>query len=331
MPDITAVDMTVDTTGKLRPALSATSDLPKVIDPPKEPAAAEPAKEPAADAVAEPTDEPAKEPAKVVKEDTTPPALKAEITRERNRRRAADERAAKLETDLSAALEVQKSLAAKIDSREAAETAKKAEAEAAADTRPKRETFDNPDAYDQALIDWSGRQASRIAKAEADKEHTEATKKAADDATAKTQKEYNDKLLDTWNTRRAKAMEEMPDFVEVAEAEGVRVTNEMAFTMMHAENGPEVAYFLGKNPETAKEIAALSPPMQIFRIGQISSELSRPKPNISKAPKPIEPLGGRQTADDIGREPTMEEYARARDPQIKAGRRPFVGGNSRVN
>lgn len=187
---------------------------------------------------------------------------------------------------------------------------------------PERTNFEDPNDFYKALGEWSGKQATRAAKAELAAEAAIAkavADKAAEDA--RNQVELQ-KQVTVWNERKAKALEKMPDYAEVAEADGLAISQTMANVILRSENGPEVAYHLGKNPDEAKRIWALAPIDQVYEIGALAAKLSAPKPNVSRAPDPIKPI--RQSSAPANRkspaEMDMNEYANHRMAQLRAGR-----------
>ena len=291
------------------PALSATSDIP-VIAPAIE---KEPVSTPEITAEAETVK--VEDKAKLEtehkgeesKKDETPGWMKGEITKERNRRREAESRTQKLEHDLSLALESA-----------AAANRAKVESEASVDTtpRPSRGQFDNPDAYDEALIQWSSDKASRVTSAKAEQrrvesEQTEQTKQR-DDSAQKAQAE----MAKGWNEKRAKAIEKYPDFELVAESDDVTISTAMAHALVQSESGPEIAYHLGKNPKEAERIASLSPVRQAIEIGKIEMRLAD-KP-VSRTPEPITPVGARSRATQkTPAEESMSEYAARRKVELR--------------
>lgn len=60
------------------------------------------------------------------------------------------------------------------------------------------------------------------------------------------------------------------------------------------EKGPEIAYYLGNNPDVAVKLARLSPYAAAAEVGKLEVKLSRePKPRaVSQAPTPITSTGG---------------------------------------
>lgn len=341
------------------PALSATSDAPvppKPADPPPKPAAeaapAKPAEAPPqpaeGDGAAKPADSAAAaaEPKPAEGEQAGSEAAPAEgegaekadgkpkkpiserFSEITAQRRAAEARA---ETAVQAANQATEALNKALDTikqLQGKEAAAAAEREAAADPRPKRETFDNPEAYDTALVEWAGRQATRAAKAESEKnaaeerQRGEEAKKKADAEKADGERRAEaERTIATWQERRAKAAEQHADFAEVAEGAHWSPTPPMVQAILNAENGPDVAYYLGSNPEKAAEIAKLNPVAQVMAMGRIAAELARPKSNTSKAPAPINPLASRAAAlPKSPDEESMDEYAARRNRELAAAR-----------
>lgn len=180
--------------------------------------------------------------------------------------------------------------------------------------KPTRESFGTTDEYVAALADYADAKASwssekavkEVLAAEARKteqRQIEAGQKAAQEAYAK---------------RVEAATKEYPDYKEVAESPDVVVSIPMAHAILQSEHGPKIAYHLGKNPEEAKRISALSPPVQLIEMGLIVARLTAPaalspapqKPAISAAPKPLKPLESK--SDSVAKDPqdmNMEEYA----------------------
>lgn len=101
-------------------------------------------------------------------------------------------------------------------------------------------------------------------------------------------------LAQTWNDKIEEASEKYEDYFDVVHNPSLPVTDVMAEAIMHADNGPEISYFLGKNPKEAARIAGLSPFLQAKEIGRLETKLSSAPPpkKISAAPEPIRPITG---------------------------------------
>lgn len=254
--------------------------------------------------------------------DDLPPHIKREITKARNQKREADERAkiaeAKVEKVMALLGEVEKRLPPP-------------PAPPAADPKPTREQFTSPTEYDTALETWAVKEGERKARealiVEAQKQREADEKKAVEAELARVNTE--------WEVSRAKASEKYEDFVEAVTSDDFVNTTPMAHAMMTSGDlGAEAAYYLAKHPDEAKQIAALpNPGLQLVAMGRLMAKLEAgpPKPEIpvSKAPAPITPVGANAAADTSDREPTMEEWAAKRTRELQSSRRPFIqAGNA---
>lgn len=316
------------------PALSATSDAPvvaKPADPPPVNAEAKPAD--AANEIADPEqgdadtdtgsddtgqddtdDSTGQEPGKAAKADI-PPYAKREITKARNQKRDADARTAAAE-DRAKAAEARLDLALKA----------RAESEAkpkAADTpRPKRETFDNPDAYDEALVTWAADNAARRTEATLEAKRVEEARKADETRRTEEQQKKTTERVSSWQEKRSAFMKDHPDFEDVAESDDVKISPAMTEILLEADNGPELAYALGKDPELSAKIASLPPAKAALEMGKLAVSVeAAKKPKVSKTPPPAKPIGSRANAGPKSPdEMSMDEYAAMRTPQILAER-----------
>ena len=193
-----------------------------------------------------------------------------------------------------------------------------------ADPQPKREQFETPDLYDAALVQWATREGARAATAEFEQRQIEARQKEENDRRARTEEEQRtaqQRLFEdsskAFAERRTKAIEQLPDYETVAENPEVQITPHMGALILGNEQGPQIAYHLGKNPQEAARIAALPVPQQLFEMGRLAAEVARPKPNVSKAPPPVKPITGTNAAaterslDEL----SPEEYAAKRTAQ----------------
>lgn len=110
------------------------------------------------------------------------------------------------------------------------------------------------------------------------------------------QKQF-DTTVSTHLSREEQAREEYDDYDDVALADDLPVTQEMALVIVESEIGPKVLYWLGQNPREAARISQLSPLAQAREIGKIEAALSvnPPVKKVSQAPDPIRPVGARST------------------------------------
>jgi len=199
------------------------------------------------------------------------------------------------------------------------------------DPRPKRESFDTPEAYDAAIDTWTTAKADHAAKAAVDAAARAVEAKRAEEqraAAEATQAQEVKRIQDKWGKAREDALTRYPDYAAVAESESLPVSPAMAIACVQADNGTDVLYHLGKNPAEATRISALEPLQQAVEIGRLSATLAtRPRNEVSSAPAPINPITlGRETVVDPYREETMDEVAARVRERESRGRIGMWGG-----
>lgn len=170
------------------------------------------------------------------------------------------------------------------------------------DPRPTRDDFDNPDDFESNLAIWGGRHAVR-----------EFQNNQAETAERSKQQDESAKLQAQWSKGEAEAIEKYPDFKEVVGNESIAISGPMAYAIPRHAQAHDIAYYLGKNPEEAARIALLGPAESAMEIGAIAYQLRQTKPEVSKAPSPVRPVGtsnasGRKSLDSM----SMDEYAAQR-------------------
>jgi len=144
---------------------------------------------------------------------------------------------------------------------------------------PKRDEFRDDEAYSEAQV-----------------RHL-AEKKASEILEQRAKAEQHERLREQFDERTEKAKERYVDFAAVVENPLLPVNEAMAEFIMDSEHGPDVAYYLGKNPAKAEQIAQLSPVRAARELSRIEAEIAaRPKASPSKAPDPITPVGTRGKA-----------------------------------
>lgn len=96
-----------------------------------------------------------------------------------------------------------------------------------------------------------------------------------------------------------KGVETIPDFVgardTLVNALGDEIQRRPEFlqAITELDNGHQVFYELGKNPEEAERILGLSPIKMAMELAKMSDKVAKPAPKpISKAPAPVTPVKG---------------------------------------
>lgn len=155
-----------------------------------------------------------------------------------------------------------------------------------------------------------------------------AAEKAADKAEARLRdKQEQDKQKSTrkdhetkFRASEAKLREEIEDYEDVAYTAPIR--DHVAEIVMGMDEGPRIAYYLGKHPETAAQLSALSPLEAAKELGRIETRLAyereqaKAKP-VSKAPPPPPTIEATEPA--VSKDPsemTDAEFAKWRKRQI---------------
>lgn len=144
---------------------------------------------------------------------------------------------------------------------------------------PKRDEFRDDEAFVQARIDHL------------------AEVKAAQKLAERERAQQQERMQETFLEKAEKASERYPDFQSVVSNPSLSINDGMAEFIADSDLGPDVAYFLGKNPLKASQIAQMSPIKAARELTRIEAELaSKPKATPSKAPEPITPVGSRGKA-----------------------------------
>jgi hypothetical protein len=170
---------------------------------------------------------------------------------------------------------------------------------------PTLESFDyDEDAYNQALIDQRAEAAAR--------------KILEQERTQQTQAQEQAKVLEqvkAFSEKESKFAQEIQDYDQVAKNPNLPINDVMADIIRTSDNGPALAYHLGKNPHEAYRISQL-PPMQAQReLLNIEHNFTKPA-SISTTPEPVPDIGGNdipiKDMDDL---PT-DEWMKRRRKQV---------------
>lgn len=174
---------------------------------------------------------------------------------------------------------------------------------------PKLENFKDIEEYAKAVGKY---ESEKALKAHQDKQRSE------------TQKQMRTRLTESWEAKAARADGKYEDFDEVVG--DIQPTSPWSIAVMEAENGEDIAYYLGKNMKEAHRIAALPPTAQIREIGKLEAKLAAepPKPKTaSKAPPPITPLAGTTPAENAkpSDKDDIDTWFKKRNAEVRAKRR----------
>jgi hypothetical protein len=121
-------------------------------------------------------------------------------------------------------------------------------------------------------------------------------------------------VAEAWLERVSDFKADNPDFEEVAYK--APITDATAKLVAEMEDGPAIAYWLGKNPSEARRIDRLSERAKMVEMGRISARISMPPPRrTTEAPKPVSAVGGKNAgrSDFDPENASMAEYVAKRN------------------
>ena len=165
-----------------------------------------------------------------------------------------------------------------------------------AEGKPQASQFNDAFEYAEALAEWSAENALKQRDAE------EAGRKA---------KETQEKILQSWNEKIAKAKANLPDFDAMVQSSTVVVGDEIRDSILESDVGPQLLYFLASDEDFAKRLTEMPVVKALREIGKLEAkfEAKEEKPrkaekvretvSSSKAPEPIKPLSGGKVGNDV--------------------------------
>jgi hypothetical protein len=161
---------------------------------------------------------------------------------------------------------------------------------------------------------------------EAKKLSTEAAKQALRE---ERESEAKVRRTTSFASRESEFAKTVSDYHDVTRNPELPMTQGMVEAIAESEDGPALAYHLGKNPEIAEKLATLPPVAAAREIGKIEARLAyerekakEAKPAISKAPPPPPKVDGAEAPTTVridGPEADTlsdEEWARRRNKQL---------------
>jgi len=233
-------------------------------------------------------------------------AVSERIGKEKEKARLAEERARQAEEkvkQLAEEVEFWRRKAEEGGKSESSRTPEKPKWEETAfsEPEPQEQDFDNYGDYIKALASWQYRKDKAIDTARA------ASRRAAEQA---------EKALRKFEEGAKVVREEHPDFDEMIRKP--IFTEAMSRAIYLSEKGPQIAYYLGKNPSVADRLATLTSDEVFLEIGKLEKELTTPaKKTVSEAPPPITPVSGETATEKTPlHELPMEEYAKRRNKEV---------------
>lgn len=116
-------------------------------------------------------------------------------------------------------------------------------------------------------------------------------------------------IAEAFAGRETEAVTRYSDYEAVAHNPDLRITPAMATAIQLSDKGPDVAYFLGKNPAEAARIAGLNPIAQAAAIGRLEAKFQTVvKKKTTSAPDPVRSVGNKGAAVKAPEKMSTEEY-----------------------
>lgn len=175
------------------------------------------------------------------------------------------------------------------------------------DEQPQRDKFEDYESYLEARARWAARQEARTVE-----------KRLAEDFDKRTARQAQAQVESEWQSRQEEARRRYEDFDEVAFANDLPITDGMAEAIKLAENGPEIAYYLGKNPGEAERISELTGAKAIIEIGRIEERLLA-RAKRSGAPPPVSPVKSKASGnpDPLSDKASIDKWMAERRKHLK--------------
>lgn len=103
---------------------------------------------------------------------------------------------------------------------------------------------------------------------------------------------------ESWRERVSDFKQDVPDFDDVVYVKlNSAISETTALMIAEMDDGPQVAYNLGKNPSEARRIEGLSDRAKAFELGKLAGKLTAPVPRkVSAAPNPIDSVSGNRSS-----------------------------------
>lgn len=182
-----------------------------------------------------------------------------------------------------------------------------------ADARPQRDSYDDDDAYIEALADWR-----------ADKRVKEELSRYEQDSAVRSQEREAQRLSDAYAEKLEAARERHDDYDEVVGESDLIVSADVKQAILESDLGPEVVYYLATNPKDVEHLNGLSSVQLGRAMGRIEASLEdkdekeeEPDPpprRRRRQPRPIEPVSGGGNTDT---QPTRVDQSSYRDYREK--------------
>jgi len=166
---------------------------------------------------------------------------------------------------------------------------------------PRREDFETWEAYEDARVDWRVQTTTQKEQ----QRLVEQLQRAHED-------QQRSSLVNQHAQRNTEFARAVPDFVDVTDRPDVQIPGPASEAIMELPNSPAVLYAIGKDPSLAEAMHNMRPFQQAAFVGQISAALMQRPPQISQAPQPGTPVGGRSAGTPTLETASYADYVKMR-------------------
>lgn len=133
------------------------------------------------------------------------------------------------------------------------------------------------------------------------------------------QRAMQNSMNTAWEEKANKGADKYDDWDQIVG--NIKPDTPMIFALFEAENGADIAHYLGSHPEEAKRIMGLHPASQFREIGRLEARLAANPVKVitaSRAPAPIVPITGMSSPSStvIKDGMSFEDFRRIRNKQL---------------
>ena len=154
-------------------------------------------------------------------------------------------------------------------------------------------------------------------------EREQARKEVDTERQTKAQREEMENLTSSWEKKAERGESKYEDWDQIVG--DMKPISPLHAAIMEADNGEDIAHYLGTHIDEANRIVALSPRAQVREIGKLETKLAAepPKPKApSKAPAPITPITGTKAAEvaEVKDGMSYQDFVKVRNRQLGRGK-----------
>lgn len=182
------------------------------------------------------------------------------------------------------------------------------------DDAPKREAFDSYEAWIEAKAEYRAEQKASEAV-------MRRLQEVAEHAQQSQRMQEGQNLVRGHMSRVETFAKQATDFDVVTQNDDIHIPPVAAEEIMSMEDGPAILYAIGKEPAIAAHLQQMGPRQQVRFLGQLSAALTLRPPQVSQAPAPGTPVGGKSSAPPTLENASYDDFVKLRRKQIAARNR----------